>query len=69
MAEDPATQELRVALMQLNEQVKPMHEWLEGQLMYFLSQGYTRQEALAMSAAQFVTVFGSAISRQIAEQE
>jgi hypothetical protein len=52
---------MRAALLTLNDQVKPIHEWLTGQRQYFLSQGYTEPEARAMSAAEFVTVFGNSI--------
>lgn len=52
---------MRGALLMLNEQVQPIHEWLAGQRQYFRDQGYTEPEARAMSAAEFVTVFGTAI--------
>ncbi|GAA0528659.1 hypothetical protein GCM10010172_06570 [Paractinoplanes ferrugineus] len=62
-----ATDALRQALLELNEQVKPMHEWLAGQRSYFLAQGYTDDEARAMSAAEFVTMFGTPINRRPAD--
>ncbi len=55
------------ALMQIGEMVKPMHEWLAGQVAYFAGQGFKPEEALAMAAATYVTVFGSAIPRQLPE--
>ncbi|MFF3867362.1 hypothetical protein [Micromonospora sp. NPDC001898] len=53
----------RGLLLDLNEQVKPMHEWLDGQRAHFLGQGYTDDEARAMAAAEFVMLFGGSISR------
>ncbi|MFI5839444.1 hypothetical protein ACIA8K_06990 [Catenuloplanes sp. NPDC051500] len=53
----------RTMLLQLNGQVKPMHEWLAGQRAYFVGQGYTDDEARAMAAALFVSVFGTGITR------
>jgi hypothetical protein len=58
---------LAAALVELNAQVAPFHEFLAGQRAYFNSQGYTDDEARAMAAAEFVTVFGSSISRTIAD--
>jgi hypothetical protein len=60
IGEDVQT-DLRQTLLTLNEQVKPIHEWLDGQRAYFLGQGYTADEARAMSAAEFVAIFGSQI--------
>lgn len=60
---DPSA--MRLALLEIAEGVKPMHEWLAGQVAYFLAQGYTPAEARAMSAAEFVAVFGQAIPREI----
>ena len=51
-------------LMTINDAVKPMHEWLDGQRSHFLRQGYTEDEARAMAAAMFVSVFGTNISRR-----
>lgn len=53
------------AMLQISGMVKPMHEFAAGQVAYFRSQGHTHQEALAMTAAEFVTVFGSAIPREL----
>ncbi len=55
--------DMRQALLGFNEMVQPMHEWLDGQVSYFLGQGFTDAEARAMAAAEFVTVFGTAIPR------
>jgi hypothetical protein len=59
--------ELAEAMMQLAEAVAPMREFAQGQVAYFLGQGYTPKEALAMSAAEFVTVFGAGITRDLPE--
>lgn len=56
-----------IALMQLAEQVKPMHEFLAGQRAYFLSLGHTPEEALALSASVFVALFGAHIPRDLPE--
>lgn len=54
---------MRQALLGINEMVQPMHEWLDGQVSYFLGQGFTEAEVKAMAAAEFVTVFGTGITR------
>lgn len=54
----------RRAMMHLNEQVTPFREWLAGHRAYFARQGYTADEARAMAAALFVTVFGARIPSQ-----
>lgn len=54
---------LRQFMMDLNDQVAPFHEWLAGQRAYFVGQGYTDDEARAMAAAEFVSVFGANITR------
>lgn len=54
------------ALLAINEQIarhEPFHEWLAGQRAYFAGQGYTDAEARAMSAAEFVCIFGAGIKR------
>lgn len=64
---EPEAPSLVEGMMQLTESIKPMHEWLAGQVAYFAGQGFTAQEALAMAAAEFVTVFGTAIPRELPE--
>jgi hypothetical protein len=58
---------LAEALMQMSEMILPMREWLAGQVSYFAGQGFKPEEALAMAAATYVTVFGSAIPRELPE--
>lgn len=58
---------LAQGMLELAAAIEPMHEFLAGQVAYFASQGYTPQEALAMSAAEFVTIFGSSIGRTLPE--
>jgi hypothetical protein len=55
-------------LMGLHEQVKPFHEFLQGQRQLLRDQGYTDDEARAMAAAVFVSLFGSHISRTVADE-
>ena len=50
--------------MGINDAIKPMYEWLDGQRANFLRQGYTEDESRAMAAALFVTVFGTNIPRR-----
>jgi hypothetical protein len=55
---------VRNALMDMSEAVvQPMREWLTGQRAYFVARGYTEDEARAMAAVTYVTVFGSTIKR------
>jgi len=56
-------------LLTLHDRTKPFHEFLQGQRQLFCDQGYTDDEARAMSASLFVSMFGSSISRIIAEEE
>jgi len=56
--------DIRLMLMNFDETVaQPLREWAAGQRTYFRQQGYTDDESRAMSAALFVTVFGSNIHR------
>jgi hypothetical protein len=65
---DPTPQQaFAEGMMQIAEAIKPMHEFLEGQVAYFASQGFTPQEALAMAAAEFVSIFGTMIPRDLPE--
>lgn len=50
-------------LLGFNQMVQPIRDWLAGQRTYFRSQGYTDDEARAMAAALFVSVFGTGIHR------
>lgn len=61
---DP-TQALAAGMLELSAAIKPMHEFLAGQVSYFASQGFTPQECLAMAAAEFVSIFGTAIPRDL----
>lgn len=51
-----------LAMLQLNEAVAPMHDWLLGERTYFVGQGYSPDEARAMAASTYVTVFGQKIT-------
>lgn len=61
--------QFRQVLITLNEQVKPMHEWLAGQRAYFLSQGYTPEEARAMAACTYTMIFGNRLGGPDEEQQ
>lgn len=50
-----------LAMLQMRSLVAPMHDFLIGERNYFLGQGYTPDEARAMSAATYVALFGSSI--------
>lgn len=50
---------LRSNLLALGVAVAPLHEWLAGEVNYFLGQGFTEREARAMAAATYVSVFGA----------
>jgi hypothetical protein len=62
---EPTT--LAEGMLELAQAIEPMHEFLTGQVAYFVGQGFTPQESLAMAAAEFVTIFGSAIPRNLPE--
>jgi hypothetical protein len=38
-----------------------LHEWLAAEVAYFEGQGFTCEQARAMAAATYVTVFGGGI--------
>ena len=65
--QEQATKILAEGMMALAEMIKPMHEFLAGQVEYFASQGFRPEEAMAMAAAEFCTVFGTMIPRQLPE--
>ncbi len=54
---------LRLAVMVMAEGMTPLREMIEGEYSYFIRQGYTVEQARALSAAMFVGVFGAAIRR------
>lgn len=60
---------IRGMLLQMNDLIEPMHEWLAGQVGYFLAQGYGPDDARVMAAAEFVSAFGNAIYRTPARPE
>ena len=47
------------AMLAVSETIAPMHDWLAGERAFFAGQGYTADEARAMAAATYVTVFGT----------
>lgn len=54
-------QAMRLALMEIAEQLVPLHELAAGEVAYFVRQGFTIEQAHAMVAAEFITVFGANI--------
>ena len=64
---DEQPQTLAESLFELADAIRPMHDFLAGQVAYFASQGFTPQESLAMAAAEFCTIFGTAIPRTLPE--
>lgn len=57
-----ATDKLRVALMELTETtIAPFHEWVTGEVTYFIGQGFTKEQSYAMAAAEYVTALGGKI--------
>lgn len=56
---------LAEGMLELSAAIEPMHDFLRGQVTYFLSQGFTPKESLGMAAAEFCTIFGSAIMRDL----
>jgi hypothetical protein len=50
-------------LLGFNTMVTPIRDWLAGQRTYFTGQGYSDDEARAMAAALFVSMFGTGITR------
>lgn len=60
---DEAQRRMVEGMLDLSAAVGPMHDWLAGQRAYFVGQGYNRDEATAMSAAEFVCIFGARIQR------
>jgi hypothetical protein len=52
---------LRLVMMGITEMVAPWHEWLAGEVAYFVGQGHTYEQANAMAAAEYVTLLGMKI--------
>ena len=60
-----AAQAMAQGMIELAGMIEPMHEFVQGQVVYFLGQGFRPEEALAMAAAEFVTIFGTMIQRTL----
>lgn len=43
--------------------VEVLHDWADGERQHFLRQGFTPEEARAMAAATYTTVFGIQINK------
>lgn len=49
---------LRLAMMEVAETLAPIHEMLLGEVAYFERQGFTREQARAIAAAEYTSIFG-----------
>lgn len=49
---------MRLALMQMSESAAPIREFVLGEVAYYERQGFTREQARAMAAAEFISIFG-----------
>jgi formylglycine-generating enzyme required for sulfatase activity len=52
---------MRLAMMGITEMAEPWHEWVLGEVAYFVRQGFTYEQARAMAAAEFVSIAGARI--------
>jgi len=55
MADEDA---MRLALMTLSESAAPIREFVLGEVAYYERQGFTVEQARAMAAAEFTSIFG-----------
>lgn len=69
MSTTDGAQAIRQMMLGINELIEPMHEWLTGQVHYFLSQGFGPDDAHAMAAAEFVMAMGNNIYRSHGEND
>lgn len=52
---------VRLTVMALAENYVPLHEMLDGEVAHFVRQGFTLEQARAITAAEFVGTFGASI--------
>lgn len=52
---------MRLTLMQMAEDVRPIREFLMGEVAYYERQGFTKEQARALAAAEFTSIFGMRI--------
>jgi hypothetical protein len=65
---DSLRQQIRDLPDAVQESVDTMHAWLNAERQHFTHQGYSDEQARAMAAATYVTVFGVTIRRLSSER-
>jgi len=60
-AEKEQTDLTRLAVMEIVDGLAPLREMVTGELAHFERQGFTKEQARAIVAAEFVSVFGTRI--------
>lgn len=53
---------MRLALMDIAEKLEPVHEFVLGGVAYYVRQGFTVEQAHAIAAAEYITIFGLRIA-------
>lgn len=59
----------RLAIMEMAEQLAPIHEFVTGEAAHYVRQGFTGEQARAIVAAEFSSIFGSRIEAAAARPE
>jgi hypothetical protein len=59
--EDASMDDLRLSLMAFAENLAPVRELIHGEVAYFVRQGFTQEQARAIAATEFITLFGQRI--------
>lgn len=52
---------VRLTVMAIAESFAPLHDLVDGEVAHFLRQGFTIEQARAMTAAEFTNAFGQKI--------
>lgn len=55
MTDDDA---MRLMLIEMSDNIKPIREFLMGEVTYFERQGFTVEQSRALAAAEFTSIFG-----------
>jgi hypothetical protein len=61
VSDEAEADRFRLVMMQFTDVTAAWHEWITGELAYFVGQGYTIEQAHAMAAAEYVSMFGTRI--------
>ena len=61
--------DMRLALMDISEAVSPIREFVLGEIAYYEGQGFTKEQARAMAAAEFTSIFGLRILNSATEPQ